>query len=612
MRITKLSLTNFRSFKETQTIEFAPVTLLFGPNSVGKSTVLTALFYLQQILGKEQCNPMRIDALGNKHIGGFKNLVNGKDLGKSISLAVEYDKGDSIGQSYYHLADLLPDSLPFYLESPIVEAKKVEVKFELKWSNTLDDAYIANYIVRLDGIGIAQIMSDAGRKQPQIVGINYLHPLLRTNNHDEFLHNSIDDQNIHPELVVDAFAEKNINLPSHRDIKNGADDIINDYVNNGLNISDDCYVGDLHELLVKSHDKVKINGVDLLHSPLGINSNIGATPLLGQLLETSIDLDDEIQNTIVREILSDLLVAPLDNLLSILNESLCIGPLRHIPDSEYVYSSYKNNADWYDGKACWDELNRNKALSLKLNDWLEREDKFNLGYKFVFKIKDAVNQYIETNSTTDSFSLDLLQDFLSSNEDGSISQDNDRLALKNIKGDSDCYLSIDAKKINIPSKLYLGGKNTKETELVLWDIKNNIEVSPADIGTGISQLMPLVIAALTSRKGIIACEQPELHVHPRVQVAIGDLLTQSNSKVNFLIETHSEHLILRLLRRVRETTNGELPAGNRGVKPSDISIVFLSSSDDGVQASHLKITDDGDFSEDWPGGFFDERDEELF
>jgi AAA15 family ATPase/GTPase len=52
MRITKLSLTNFRSFKETQTIEFAPVTLLFGASSVSKSTVLMALFYVQQILAK--------------------------------------------------------------------------------------------------------------------------------------------------------------------------------------------------------------------------------------------------------------------------------------------------------------------------------------------------------------------------------------------------------------------------------------------------------------------------------------------------------------------------------------------------------------------------------
>ena len=69
MRITKLSLTNFKSFKETQTIEFAPVTLLFGPNSVGKSTVLIALFYLQQILDKGQCDPQRIDALGGKLVG---------------------------------------------------------------------------------------------------------------------------------------------------------------------------------------------------------------------------------------------------------------------------------------------------------------------------------------------------------------------------------------------------------------------------------------------------------------------------------------------------------------------------------------------------------------
>ncbi|MBW3812766.1 AAA family ATPase, partial [Aeromonas hydrophila] len=62
MRITSLELTNFRSFQATQRIEFAPVTLLFGPNSVGKSTVLMALFYLQQILEKGHCDPMRLDA----------------------------------------------------------------------------------------------------------------------------------------------------------------------------------------------------------------------------------------------------------------------------------------------------------------------------------------------------------------------------------------------------------------------------------------------------------------------------------------------------------------------------------------------------------------------
>src|SRR5690625_1240094 len=82
MRITRISLTNFRSFKDTQPIEIAPVTLLFGPNSVGKSSVLMALAYVQQILKKGHCNPQKLDALGDKTIGGFRALVHGQDLKK--------------------------------------------------------------------------------------------------------------------------------------------------------------------------------------------------------------------------------------------------------------------------------------------------------------------------------------------------------------------------------------------------------------------------------------------------------------------------------------------------------------------------------------------------
>jgi len=90
MRITEITLTNFRSFQATQSIALAPVTLLFGPNSVGKSSVLMALFYIQQMLEKGQCDPQRIDALGEKHIGGFKSLVNGRDLAKRMHLSTTY------------------------------------------------------------------------------------------------------------------------------------------------------------------------------------------------------------------------------------------------------------------------------------------------------------------------------------------------------------------------------------------------------------------------------------------------------------------------------------------------------------------------------------------
>ncbi|MGJ7711465.1 AAA family ATPase [Escherichia coli] len=60
------------SLRERQEIDFAPVTLLLGPNSAGKTTILIALFYLQQILDREQCDPIYLEAMGNRRIDGFR------------------------------------------------------------------------------------------------------------------------------------------------------------------------------------------------------------------------------------------------------------------------------------------------------------------------------------------------------------------------------------------------------------------------------------------------------------------------------------------------------------------------------------------------------------
>ncbi|MCX2782245.1 ATP-binding protein [Microbulbifer thermotolerans] len=53
----------WRSFKDTQSIDIAPVTLLFGPNSAGKSFFLIALAYVWQVLKEGNCNPQKLDAL---------------------------------------------------------------------------------------------------------------------------------------------------------------------------------------------------------------------------------------------------------------------------------------------------------------------------------------------------------------------------------------------------------------------------------------------------------------------------------------------------------------------------------------------------------------------
>ena len=177
----------------------------------------------------------------------------------------------------------------------------------------------------------------------------------------------------------------------------------------------------------------------------------------------------------------------------------------------------------------------------------------------------------------------------------------------------DCfYTKWDLKSKDFHSKLYVGVELNKGSSVSLWDIRNQISVSSSDIGVGVSQLLPLVVASQSDKKGIIACEQPELHVHPRVQVAIGDLLSQNCEDKQFLIETHSEHLILRILRRIRETCDEELSKGMTPVQPTEISIVYLEPNEQGVASRRLRIDKDGEFIDRWPHGFFAERAEELF
>ena len=153
-----------------------------------------------------------------------------------------------------------------------------------------------------------------------------------------------------------------------------------------------------------------------------------------------------------------------------------------------------------------------------------------------------------------------------------------------------------------------------KTRLVIREATSDIELKPQDIGVGVSQLLPIVVAALVTDDGIVAMEQPELHIHPALQVALGDLFIHRviDREVSFLIETHSEHLLLRFLRRIRETSENGLPPEVDGLSPEQLSVVFIKKSSAGVEVTPLDVDETGEFKNEWPDGFFEERDGELF
>jgi predicted ATPase len=158
------------------------------------------------------------------------------------------------------------------------------------------------------------------------------------------------------------------------------------------------------------------------------------------------------------------------------------------------------------------------------------------------------------------------------------------------------------------------------TEIALRDFQKGILVAPGDVGVGISQMVPIVVSSLRAQEGVLAIEQPELHVHPAIQVGLGDLFIRAArsdpdrlfSGKTLLIETHSEHIILRLLRRIRETTDEELPPGVTGLSPDDLAVTYVEASAEGVRFRALGVGADGEFRDQWPQGFFEERAGELF
>ena len=133
-----------------------------------------------------------------------------------------------------------------------------------------------------------------------------------------------------------------------------------------------------------------------------------------------------------------------------------------------------------------------------------------------------------------------------------------------------------------------------------------------DVGSGLSFMLPIFSCLDTNNLSLI--EQPELHLHPRAQCELGDVFIYASSfNHKSVVETHSEHLILRLSRRIRETTKGILLKNELKLKPNDVSIHYFKPDGQGKTTIHkIRFDSHGDFLDLWPDGFFAERNSELF
>lgn len=476
MKITSLTIGGFKGIKNKATIPLAPITLFFGANSTGKSTVLHALLYLYEVIAKRNFDPQYSSVTGEAlYFGGFQNLVHGKALSGVITLGATLDFRDSSTDVW---DDYLSNSERWFLEhtlmlTPDAETDIFTFEIDLRWDRLKERVFISRYECSSHGIKFFQIETKQGTPNSQIT---HYQPLPHWEVEDEFkvenLFQSGEWENITIEIPD--------SLPR---------------IDKRLDLSDSTFEW---EALFEFNSTESI--------------------------------------LFIEAALSQATLAPLKLLSKKLNDLIHIGPLRIVPTRSTVLNKKSNSARWYDGTAGWD--------------------------KFAFandKIKSKVN---------------------------------DKFSNEAFFGTSYCFESLSH-----------GEDSISEKTVVLKDSSSEIPLLPTSVGVGVSQVFPFVVATSLEQDLIVSCEQPELHIHPKWQLCLADMMIEAvktNPDSMFLIETHSEHLMLRLLRRTTDV-------GEFAVTVDNVSVINVFKHEHELCYQRQLITDDGDFELDWPEGFFEER-----
>lgn len=581
MRITSLTIKNFKGIDEHGIrIEFAPITLLFGPNNAGKSTVIQALHLAREVFCHPKPDLDTIEICGKGlDVGTFKDYVHKHDLGRQVCIGLQMTVdglpvcGDELERQQWEGWNEVDNLLN--------RVHTVAVEIAIGWNYQAQRAELSEYTVSING-RLFTSMCSVAHANSVIADISLfdVSDFLQEGTREKLRKQS--------ENVLRRIGE------SPDDYGNGLLDL-KDVVQEAMA---EAMPPLLHPMADMRRVLADITGSDELSSLATgevrtVRCALGAgrvpdwrgwLPL--EFADIHPDFDDDPQafsqdftiNCLT--LFCSFLLSPGKLAQNVLDTLLYVGPLRAIPDRGFFRAQKITAARWAEGLAAWDVLaTASDAQLVTINQCLHGADSLQTGYTVCPKrllsleaespLVPALRRLVMDD--IDEGALPLLRDFLA----------------------------------QVP-----------EIRLMIRNEATGVEVEPHDVGVGISQVLPIIVAAVTAKHGaLIAMEQPELHIHPAWQTALGDVFIRAVAKMEnppiFLLETHSEHLLLRLLRRIRHTHVGTAPESVR-LSSTDLAVHWIGNYEGRTEAYRLGLDEDGSFNTPWPEGFFDERGEELF
>ena len=525
--LQSLELENFKAFGERARIPFAPITLIFGENSAGKSSILQALNLLKQTRESRETGALLLPRTENGivDLGSFQEMIFDHDLERVLSMRVEtkVDRQLAIEFSFKRPSleeEVLLDQIEIYYGNPA----RCIAKFQPSGATVEPDEFLGflfrSLYLNLRGLRPSKLaavkcvwLTKAARYwRPEFEWVK--------KNRKEILSRFEEEK-----------SDLNQQQHSKEALREDADrlqeevDFLDEYIKFFSSDFDlKTYISEMHK-----HEMDTTLGMQGFLPFEAISSERKSRMAAGPRSLLRRRFDDRAFDVAQRTMVAG---RALEQTLEVL---FPMGPFRRPPERWYIFTGTSPQDVGYRGDLLPDLLFRRPELVEDTNSWLKRLD---IGYELTVKP-------VGTDSG-DLFEMRL----------------------------------IDTRR------------------------KERVNVALPDVGFGISQLLPFVVQSLVAEEQIISIEQPEVHVHPKLQADLGDLLAaaiQKDRPNQFIIETHSEHLILRLQRLVRK----------KEIKPEDVSVIYVSRGAEGAESQRLRLDEDGDFIDEWPNGFFPERLREL-